>query len=176
LTNQQDCDSVVTLNLTINTVDVSVTQVGITLTATAVDATYQWVDCNNGYSIIEGETSQSFTPTIDGSYAVIVDNDLCTGTSLCYIIDNVGLADVNRDKNITMYPNPTSGIITIEFTDNTIHQIRITDISGKTIYNSFGNETGKSSHQIDLSNVANGIYILCINVGNEVFTTKIVKE
>ena len=67
-----------------------VTLTGNTLTATQANATYQWIDCNNGNSNITGATSQSYTPTVSGSYAVKVSNisgcmvtSVCTQVNLC---------------------------------------------------------------------------------------------
>jgi len=44
-TNAAGCDSTITLDLTINTVDVSVTNNSPTLEANLSGATYQWIDC-----------------------------------------------------------------------------------------------------------------------------------
>src|SRR5690606_13358728 len=57
------CDSIVTLNLTITTVDNSTTLNANTISANQNGATYRWLDCNNGNAVISGETAQSFTPT-----------------------------------------------------------------------------------------------------------------
>ena len=45
LTNSVGCDSLITLNLTINTVDNSVTQSGAMLTANQTGGSYQWLEC-----------------------------------------------------------------------------------------------------------------------------------
>ncbi|MEI8204074.1 MAG: T9SS type A sorting domain-containing protein [Bacteroidota bacterium] len=72
-----------TLNVTVNTVNTALTQVGTTLTATASGAGYQWLNCN-GYSIIAGQSAQSYTASASGSYAVIVTQNGCADTSECY--------------------------------------------------------------------------------------------
>ena len=74
-----------TLSVTVNTVNSAVTQVGTTLTASAVGAGYQWLNCN-GYSIIAGQSTQSYTANVSGSYAVIVTQNGCADTSECYPI------------------------------------------------------------------------------------------
>jgi len=74
-----------TLGLTVTTVNTGVTQAGATLTATAAGATYQWLNCN-GYAPLAGETSQSYTATNSGSYAVIVTQNACPDTSECYSV------------------------------------------------------------------------------------------
>jgi hypothetical protein len=72
------------LYVTVITVNTSVTQTGSTLTADAIGAAYQWVDCNNWFLPIPGQTFQSFTATTPGSYAVIITQDGCIDTSACF--------------------------------------------------------------------------------------------
>ncbi len=74
----------------------------------------------------------------------------------------VGISDLS-ENGISIYPNPTTGIVTIDFTNFANFgkvKIKITDISGKTIENfhidSFSN------FQINISHFQNGIYLLKI--------------
>lgn len=95
LMNAAGCDSVVTLNLTINSSPVNtVTQVDNTLTADATGATYQWVDCDNSNAPISGETGQSYTPTTTGNYAVEITSATCSVTSECTLIDFTGIDEL----------------------------------------------------------------------------------
>src|SRR5680860_377603 len=95
-TNAAGCDSLITLDLTINPLpDNNVTQSGSLLTADQSGATYQWLDCNDNNAIIGGETNQSYKPTpITGNYAVEVTLSGCVDTSLCFLIDYTGLSDL----------------------------------------------------------------------------------
>lgn len=94
LTNSVGCDSIVTLDLTMNTVDPSVTNTNLTLSANSSGLQYQWVDCNDNYNWINGETNQSFTPDQNGSYAVIVTGNACSDTSDCQTIATIGLDEL----------------------------------------------------------------------------------
>ncbi len=118
VTNVGGCDSIVTLNLTIETNDVSVTLNESTLTANAIGATYRWVDCDNNYAVIPDETSQSFTAATNGNYAIIVTKGHCTDTSVCTQITKVGVSE-NQTKTILIYPNPVLNELNIEFIGNT---------------------------------------------------------
>ncbi len=81
------CDSIVyKIILTINSVDSSVTQNGAVLTANESGANYQWLDCNNGYNPISGETNQTLNASSRGSYAVEVTKNGCSDTSACYTV------------------------------------------------------------------------------------------
>ena len=57
LQNAEGCDSTAYLNLTIETLDANVTQGGLVLTADDTVGTFQWIDCENGFSPIVGATN-----------------------------------------------------------------------------------------------------------------------
>jgi PKD repeat protein len=105
------CDSVVTLNLTISPIDISVIQNPYTLNAAEIGASYQWLDCNNGNAIIPGETNQTYIPASSGNYAVVVSKNGCTDTSACVNFCNIDayyLFNDNGNGNYT-FTNATSG-------------------------------------------------------------------
>lgn len=109
------CDSVVLLNLAINTVDTSTVINGLTITSNASNATYQWLDCNNNLSPVFGASSQGFTPTTNGSYAVQVIQNGCIDTSACVSINSVGIINNDLGQSFNIYPNPTDGKIILDF-------------------------------------------------------------
>lgn len=63
------------------------------LTVAEINQNYQWLDCNSSFDIILGETTQGYTPSQIGSYAVVVDEGLCADTSACYNITSVSLIE-----------------------------------------------------------------------------------
>jgi len=129
LTNAMGCDSVVTLDLTISTIDVSVMQNSPMLTANNSTATYQWIDCNAGNAPIFGETGQSFIATVNGNYAVIIDEGSCSDTSACYAINDVSVPE--HDYEIKLYPNPTTNIVVLEMASQ--GSIRIYSMDGQLV-------------------------------------------
>ena len=90
LTNVSGCDSVVTIDLGVISVDTSVSYAisSSTLTALVTNATYQWLDCTNNNSPILGEINQSFSPTLNGTYAVEITQNGCSAISSCYTLNN----------------------------------------------------------------------------------------
>jgi PKD repeat protein len=166
------CDSTVYLNLTINTVDVTVTQNEESLTANALNATYQWLNCDEGFAPLSGETGQTFTPTQNGNYAVKVTQNGCTDTSSCYnVIAN--LVENSFATTIKVFPNPTSGNVVVDLGGvyPTI-SVSITDQSGRSIRNIRGENV--DSIEIYL-NEPKGIYLLTIQDGKQRATVRIVK-
>ena len=155
LTNAAGCDSTVTLDLTINTVGTAITQIDdITLEADADNAQYQWVDCDQNYQAIPGETNQSFEAASNGSYAAIVTENGCTDTTDCITISNVGLKDFERET-LNVYPNPTSNTFTIS-SENTINSaFKVVSAEGKEVLS--GKMNGKEQ-TVDISGLSKGVY------------------
>lgn len=154
--NAVGCDSTITIDLTINTVDVSVTQNGNTLTATAPGATYEWLDCNSN-TTIPGEVSQSYVTIADGDYAVIVTENNCTDTSACVNILGTGISSKSKTGlQISVYPNPNTGMFVIKTNVETTF----------TIVNSLGQNlqtvklTAIDNYTKTISDLANGIYFI----------------
>jgi hypothetical protein len=100
------------VTVSIITVNTSVTQVGVTLTAVANGAGYQWMNCATN-TIINGAVAQSYTPTQNGVYAVIVTQNNCSDTSLCISVLTVGLAEEIAANGIKVFPNPATDVVSI---------------------------------------------------------------
>jgi alpha-tubulin suppressor-like RCC1 family protein len=140
LPNTAGCDSIVTLNLNITQIDANTSLLGETITANAAGATYQWINCNNN-TPIEGETNQSFTPTVSGSYAVIVSQNGCEETSDCVNVTIINVDEISANE-IVLFPNPSSGSFRIQSRER-IMNVRVYDALGREIdveYQSGNNE------------------------------------
>ena len=172
LTNMLGCDSVVTLDLTINEVDITTTAVGGVLTSNAMGATYQWLDCNDAYSEIAVAINQTYTPIDDGDYAVKVTIGSCTDTSACIAVDGVGLTD-NILSKIHLYPNPNNGLFNINLGLVQATLIQISSANGTIIYSNSTNLTG--IHQIAL-NISAGLYFVDVWTESGTYQMKLVVE
>ena len=174
LSNAAGCDSVVTLNLTIITIDNTVTKNGVTLTANEVGANYQWVDCNNSYSVISGANNQSFTATSIGNYAVEITKNSCVDTSICYSITNIGIIENSFGDKLVFYPNPTSGIVNLEFGSNFKNvQIIIRNSQGKLVKQQEFKKEQNISIEIEGSK---GIYLIEVISADKKAIIKVVKQ
>tara|TARA_B110000091_G_C13404577_1_gene305578 strand:+ start:118 stop:522 length:405 start_codon:yes stop_codon:yes gene_type:complete len=118
LTVENGCDSAVTTDLAGTIFDTAATTSGLTITSNEFGATYKWIDCSNNNDSIIGETNLSFTAKTNGDYAVIVTVGNCSDTSDCVNISTVGIKDIDNNHAISIYPNPTKGIFTIELNQN----------------------------------------------------------
>ncbi len=130
LTTVDGCDSLVTLDLTIASVDVSVTSNDPELIANATGASFQWIDCQN-FSPISGATNASFTPGSNGDYAVIVTQGNCTDTSICHPVTTVGMYELESTL-VEVQPNPARTQFTL-LADEPIQSIALLDMSGRMV-------------------------------------------
>lgn len=165
LQNNNGCDSTVTLDLTINTINSQVVlgSDNISLEAQTGYDSYQWVNCDRHYAPIPDATSPTYAPAENGSYAVIITNGNCTDTSECEQVYSLGITK-NEFTNLSIYPNPTSGNVTVDFGQNIEDAtIRLFDVSGKAIESRIIN----NKEQITMSIPGTrGIYIIEIRTSS----------
>jgi len=173
ITGQFSCETSCSLEMTqthtvnVNTVDETTSIVFDAITANQTGATYQWLDCNNSYAIISGETAQSFTPTVNGSYAVAVTLNSCTDTSACVSVNNVSIKSLGTEA-FSLFPNPTSNNLTIK-SNEVIEKIEVYNILGTLVLTE--NKTSFS-----VTELPTGIYIIQIKTTKGTGTTRFVKE
>lgn len=173
--NVLGCDSVLYLDLTIDTVDLSIQMNNDTLQATVIGgASYQWIDCNNGNTNIVGATAASYTPTISGRYRVIIVTGTCVRASACQsvIITNT---KVLTNNHWTIFPNPTTDFIAIQNSNlNKTAQVQIIDNLGRIVLEQ---AISGSENTIDLKPLSTGIYYLLIQTDEqEIQQYKVVKQ
>ena len=106
----------------------------ITIQANNSSASYAWLNCDDNFSIISGETNQSYTPSVNGNYAVKLMENGCTDTSACVAITAAGIIENDFGEELLVFPNPTDGNFKLLL--GGIYEdvkITITDISGKVV-------------------------------------------
>jgi uncharacterized repeat protein (TIGR03803 family) len=172
--NARGCDSSITVNLTVYNADAGVSVFDSVITADAVGAVYQWVDCEEGHEIMPGESGRTFTAVKNGQYAVIVTQDKCSDTSECIMIDLFTDISVSFMSGIRIYPNPADDVMHVDLgktMDNAL--IILTDITGREV--SRMELVGEQEASLSINGAA-GIYLLRIIAGNQVATFRINKK
>jgi hypothetical protein len=169
------CDSTVTLTLTTTAMNLNVTQAGVTLTAAQAGGVYQWLNCNNNFAPIPGATSQSYTATANGSYAVRLTYNGCTDTSLCKVITTVGITENTFKTGVQVFPVPFKDKLTIDLgmAYNPV-SLTITDLNGRIIFKE--EQQSARKFECSLTDAAPGMYFLEVRSGNNYFRNKVIKE
>ncbi len=104
-------------------------------------------------------TDQSVT-----SEGVLIDN---------FRIETVASTTTNILENISVYPNPSNGIITIQRSSNEKMNFSIFDITGKQIHSQ--KNITDNLYTINLSNITKGVYFINISVNDKIITKKLIK-
>ena len=145
------CDSVITLNLTIN-YSVEIYD-SITILSTSLPFNYRG-------NVIEDAGDYFFNGTTvsgcDSSVYLHVD------------VQTVGIDVVNSLDDITIYPNPTRGRVTV--TADEVVKIEVMDIVGRRV------ATFENTNTFDISDLGEGAYTLRITLPNGTTVRKVVKK
>ena len=174
-TNAHGCDSTVTLHLTIYP---------------SVTSTSSVTVCENDlpYHYINGDIDTTFevgTPNLSVfSFQFSTQYGCDSIVTLTLTIDPCDTNGINENgmANLTLYPNPTTGMVNVQFTMNNEQwenvEIQVLDVYGRLL------QTVETCHgaslqttQIDLSQYATGVYFVrMVNGGKVVAVRKVVKE
>lgn len=128
---------------------------------------FKLIGSNNTTAMIENSTTPKPAKFLDVNFTEI---PLRIGTGTVTIAATSASVDENADNLIKIYPNPTTGIISIESDNNEIKNLEVRSLDGRIVQRIF--ELKGST--IDLSNVVPGTYILKGVTNNYPFAKKLV--
>lgn len=144
---------------------------GIIETAT-IGQSYQWIDCGTQANI-SGQTTNTYAPQSNGSYAVIVEfPGNCFSTSNCVLIDYLSIEE-STAVNFQVYPNPSNGTIQISLPSNASAEIVLSDMNGKVIYTKILLD---GMNTITVPNIEKGTYMMVLKTNDTVQQQKIIIE
>ena len=150
LVTSNGCDSIISLNLTIN------------YTKTFTDS----IVANDSYIWINGVTYTSNDTAATDTLAASNGCDSIVSLNLT-IVSTVGIDNTATFSVVTVYPNPTSGKLTIEAKN--FEGVEVYDTSGRLIIKS-------ALKTIDLEEQSKGLYLLKVNANDEIQEFKVFKE
>lgn len=137
-----------------------------------------------------GRTVWQHGGTIWGGYNSSMVYDTATGIIICVLINQnpaqafqvsiellstlinnpVGITENTiSEELITVYPNPTNGLVHIEIPNQTIQSIKLYDLQGQLIKETIQN-------QFNLSNYSNGTYFIKAQTKTGFYNYKIIKQ
>ncbi|MGB0424418.1 MAG: T9SS type A sorting domain-containing protein, partial [Flavobacteriales bacterium] len=124
---------------------------------------------------IDGETSQSFSPSENGSYAVEISVDECIAFSECEEIIITSVEPTIEHLEIDLFPNPIINLLTVKFEHSNEISISIYNVYGKEVYQ---NVTFGGSSSISTITWSSGIYFVHVldQSSSEVEIFKVIKK
>ena len=141
-----------------------------------VEEKWSDIDVGNQASIVVSDIDDLGDPELlIGNYA--------GGISIFATSDVSGIGDATNLSPIKIYPNPTQDQIFIDLKDvfaDVITQhnnsfIKIYDVLGRMYYNQ-QIDTHNQINEIDVQDLASGIYLVHIQIGNQLFVNKVLVD
>ncbi len=169
------CPDSLTFNLTLINMTTDITVVGNVFTAVETGAMYQWMKCDPTFGLLPiwGAYGVTYIPPTDGCYAVELTAGTCIDTSDCECLIFYGLDENQLAIDVDLFPNPVHSILSIQLDQALDAELYITDEIGRVVFHESFN--GYSA-EIDLGNLASGVYIFMLTNAEGVFIEKLVKE
>jgi hypothetical protein len=149
----------------------------ITLDAGNPGSTYDWST---------GETTQTITvDAADYEYGMedfsceVTNSDGCKSSDeiTLEIKDCTGIDEISDGLSLQVFPNPNNGLfnLKIESHQNKTINIKVMSVTGKMVYQEDNVRlTGSFNKQIDLSNLAEGVYSVFVSSEGNISSKKIV--
>jgi len=144
----------------------------VTLTAGGA-STYSW---SNG----SAAAVTNVTLPVDVTYIYTVtgtDINGCIETATVMVVSNKcsGINELDNSGSLFhVYPNPTSGVLTIELNNNSSsNTAEVTDLCGRTVMSVSGKE---STFKIDMHHLAEGVYYVKVISEHKTQVIKVVKN
>ncbi len=132
---------------------------------------WSWNISPAGFTYVNGTNSSSQNPQVRfdnlGTYNVSLtaSNNFgsSTETKNQFIkVNTTGLAELNGEE-VSIFPNPSSGIIFINTNDVDVLNITLSELSGKQIPSTGNIQQTSNGFSLDLSDLKSGVYLLKLN-------------
>lgn len=141
-------------------------------------------------STVSGRTVWQHTGTIWGGYNSSMVYDTATGIVICVLINQlpaqalqvstqllstlinhnpVGIIENAPENQMTVYPNPTNGLVQIKIPNQTVQSVKVYGLQGQLI-----KETTES--QFSLSSYANGLYLIKVQAEQGCYSHQLIKQ
>lgn len=142
----------------------------------AVDYTWDFGD-NNGYSIAANPT---YRYLVDGTYTVTLIATTANGCDATYtttVTAATGVNTVNDLTNISMFPNPTTGnvTLTLDMATSGAFNVAIMNINGQVVFSQSQDlSAGTQNLSLETSALAAGTYMVTLQSATTIKTLRLV--
>ncbi len=142
-----------------------------TIVPTTLTATNGWAKDSVDYTATSTETRY---------FGILGQGNVAAGVQMNVRLDDIKIAKVLTtgiktnllsEETISLFPNPTSGVLNINTIDATT-SVEVYNVIGEKVYSS--KNLNKGLNSLDLSNLSNGSYFVKMNSNNNITTKKVV--
>lgn len=127
------------------------------------------------------EISNNVNTSVDGVYSVVFQvSDFSGNKSAPFerfvLVGSVAVKSISKEPDFKLYPNPSNGIITMEFLGETPENllIEVFNATGKLVATVDGEFGNNGLQMLDLSNLSSGLYTVKITTPHKTGAQKIV--
>jgi hypothetical protein len=115
-------------------------------------------------------------PTASTQYTIWgTDANGCQNFTVATMAVNecAGIAETSSLFGLRVYPNPTNGNLNIELNTTAQKNVQVVDLTGRVVYAA---QSNASTMQVDLSQVANGVYYVKIQSAQDSQVIKVIRN
>jgi hypothetical protein len=143
-------------------------EVYVDASASANATSYSW---NFGNGVSGNSVTDTVAYASNGTYTItLVVSNACGSDTATFVTNaNVGLQDNPLTRSLNLFPNPADDQVSVQFSSFGSGQaeIRVLDMQGREVIRlSAQEQSGRFNTQIDISDLANGVYMIEVSSGN----------
>lgn len=127
-------------------------------------------------TLVAGEIQKTFTPTGNTSGALVTvtvtDGNGCTSEGSITSVNEVNASATA----FNLYPNPNDGRFTLKFTnaENDNYTVEVKNLLGQVVYTQSLKINGNTNHNIDLSTMGQGVYLLTVRTESSETSSRVI--
>ncbi|MNY02810.1 hypothetical protein D3C86_1353980 [compost metagenome] len=119
------------------------------------------------------------TLTISGSKMILGGMDVVSanGSKIFtsdFSVSTAGIHETEPEKMVTIFPNPSTDIVNLDFTNNQPKSIKLTTLTGELIKQI--STTSLSSVQFEVNDLSSGLYLIVVENNSETQKFKLLKN
>lgn len=131
-----------------------------------------------GYTFLwnTGATTASIADLTPDTYTLTISDKIGCTQSIDVVVENASsVEDIASLSSFSLMPNPASSVSVLDarFSESVDIDIQVLNLVGKVVESVRFDRTNSIRHSFDLSNYASGIYLVKMNVGNQVHTERL---
>ena len=164
------CDSIITVNLIVNSINTGVTVDDGKLVSMQNEASYAWFNCADDQPV--GNARELTPPNVDDFYYLIIEYEQCIDTTVCFSLTPSSVnSKAHFHEKATIYPVPVESTLYIDMTNIPLRtNYKISNLYGQTVLTGILQDSPNTS--VLVSTLEPGLYFIKISSCNTVYLNR----